>query len=247
MAHPDGASTFAKGLRVLECFETGRSDMTMADIARETGFDRATTRRLCLTLEDSGYLVRGTRAFRLSPRIVAIAGGFLSSHDIGRSVQPILNQFAEEIDGEIALAVRDGTRAIYIARSAVSSARLSFGFSVGSTLPLLPTAVGRMLLASRGPDLRDALVSDCAPVKYTEATELDPDVVRTKIAEAAGQGYAYAVNEFEMGAAGLAVPVPAIGGREAVLGTTAPANQLSAKGALDDMLGTLRRAAMSLR
>ncbi|MFT4708661.1 MAG: IclR family pca regulon transcriptional regulator, partial [Ascidiaceihabitans sp.] len=147
MANKDNASTFAKGLSVLSCFETGRRDLTMAEISRITGFDRATTRRLCLTLEDSGYLHKQDRIFQLSPKILAVAGGYLTSNAIGRSVQPILNQLAEEFEGEIALALRDGDRAIYVARSAPSSARVSFGFSVGSTLPLLPTAIGRMLLA----------------------------------------------------------------------------------------------------
>lgn len=143
MSPRDTASTFAKGLAVLSCFEGGRSDLTMADIARLTGFDRATARRLCLTLQSSGYLYKHEKVLRLTPKVLAIAGGYLKAEYIGKTVQPTLDQFAKELDGEIALAVRDGSRAIYVARSAVPSARLSLGLSVGSTLPLLPTAVGR--------------------------------------------------------------------------------------------------------
>lgn len=242
-----GASTFAKGLKVLDCFESGRSDLTMAEIARLTGFDRATVRRLCMALEESGYLVRNERVFRLSPKVVAIAGGYLSSHTIGKSVQPVLNQFAEELDGEIALAVRQGTRAIYIARSAVSSARLSFGFSVGSTLPLLSTAVGRMLLARCPEHVREQVMLECELYKYTDATDTDLASLGTKIQRAEKQGYAKALNEFELGAAGVAVPIPDVGESQAVLATTLSARQFNLEGEEDRVLDIMRRAAMNLR
>ena len=243
----DGASTFAKGLAVLDCLSSGRTDLTMADIARLTGFDRATARRLCLTLESSGYLTKRDKFLHLTPKVVAVAGGYLTAQGIGRSVQPILNQFAEEMEGEIAVAVREGVRAVYIARSAVSTARLSLGFSVGSTLPLLPTAVGRMLLARCPKDLRAELIA-CSPLeKLTEATELDRNAILAAVEQAAAQGYAHSTDEFEMGAAGLAVPIPDLSGTQAVLATTASVNQFAREGELDRVLDILRRAAMSLR
>lgn len=247
MIQKDNASTFSKGLRVLSCFETGRRDLTMAEVSRLTGFDRATARRLCLTLEDNGYLQKEDRAFRLTPKILAMAGGYLTSNNFAHSVQPVLNQFAEEFEGEIALAMRDGDRAIYVARSAISSARISIGFSIGSTLPLLPTAVGQMLIA-RG--LKSEVNMDLArlrPEKLTEATDMDLASIRNKIEQAARHGYAFVRNEFEMGAAGIAVPVGNIGALPAVLATTASINQFDKAAEFDRALDILRRAAMNIR
>ncbi|MEJ6392154.1 helix-turn-helix domain-containing protein [Gymnodinialimonas sp. 2305UL16-5] len=247
MTNRDTALTFAKGLDVLACFETGRGDLTMADIARLTGLDRATARRLCLTLESSGYLYRHGKMLRLTPKILAVGGGYLTAQHIGRLIQPTLNQFAEELNGEIALAVRDGARAIYIARSAVASARLSLGFSVGSTLPLLPTAIGRMLLASCTPKDRDQILNTCEWTRFTAATDMDRASIRTKIEDAATQGFSYVINEFEMGAAGVAVPIAPISGAETVLATSASANSLARPDQMDHVLDVLRRAAMRLR
>lgn len=247
MTTRDTASTFAKGLAVLSCFEGGRNDLTMADIARLTGFDRATARRLCLTLQSSGYLYKHEKALRLTPKVLAIAGGYLKAEYIGKSVQPTLDQFARELDGEIAFAVRDGTRAIYVARSAVPSARLSLGLSVGSTLPLLPTAVGRMLLAGCSGPEREQIINDCGMVRFTEQTTLDRPALEAEIHKAATQGFAFAANEFEMGAAGVAVPVHGISQTQAVLATTASVNYLDRQSQLDHVLDILRKAAMSLR
>ena len=247
MASQDESSTFAKGLKVIESFSGGRTGMSMAEVARQTGFDRATTRRLCLTLENAGYIVKTDRIYKLSPKVVAIAGDYLSSHQIGKSVQPVLNQFAEQLNGEINLAIRDGDRAIFIARSAVSAARLSLGFSVGSTLPLLPTAVGRMLLARCDQEIREYILANTTPYKYTPTTDVDLASLRKKIAQAGRDGYAHVIGEFEFGATGLTVPINNIGGREAVLGTTASSNQLNRDDTFDRALDALRSAAIALR
>lgn len=243
----DHASTFAKGLAVLSCFEDGARDVTMADVAQITGFDRAVARRLCLTLEAEGYLTREGKFLRLTPKVLAIAGGYLSAEGIGRAVQPVLNQFAEELNGELALSVLDGTRAIYIARSAVGAARMSLGFSVGSTLPLLPTAVGQMLLASCDDEVREQILAACPPIPYTPATEMRPDAIRARIAEAATQGYAYLSGEFEHGAAGLAVALPRLSGTPCVLATSAAAPALADEEARARALEILFRVAHHLR
>lgn len=247
MSDRDRASTFAKGLAVLSCFEGGARDLTMADIAQLTGYDRAVARRLCLTLEAEGYLTRSGKFLRLTPRILALAGGFLSAEGIGRAVQPMLNQFAEEINGEIALAVLNGNRAIYVARSAVGSARMSLGLSVGSALPLLPTAVGHMLLASCDETRRKDIFAACPTVSYTPTTETRADAIYARIANAESAGYAYLCGEFEAGAAGLAVPLQPLSSAPAVLATSASAAFLKDKKNRDLTLQTLFRAAHSLR
>lgn len=247
MSNRDTASTLTKGLAVLECFQSGRDDMTMADIARLTGFDRATARRLCLTLAQAGYLAQTGKTFSLTPQVVALAGGYMTAHDIGRVVQPVLNQFAEDLQGEIALAVRLSTRAVYVARSAVSQARSSMGFSVGSTLPLLHTSVGRMLIAMLPEPERSDLIATCPITRFNAATDLDRDSLGRKVAQAATQGFAYSKNEFELGAVGMAVPVISGTQTPMVLATTATVNHFAHEGQFDRSLDILRRAAMTLR
>lgn len=247
MSDRDTASTLAKGLAVLECFEQAPDGLSMADLARITGFDRATARRLCLTLESCGYLVRAGKVFALSPQIIVLAGGYMSAHDIGRSVQPVLNTFAAELEGEIALAVRHEHRAVYVARSAVAKARSSMGFSVGSTLPLLHTSVGRMLIALMPEEERAVFAQACPMHKYNETTDLDLESIKAKIEKAATEGYAFSINEFELGAVGVAVPVPNKSVNPTVLATTATVNKFNQAGELDRTLDILRRAAMRLR
>ncbi len=147
MSDRDFAATLAKGLDVLACFEQSAQNLTLPEITRRTGLDRAVVRRLCLTLTRCGYLEEGETGLRLAPRVLTLAGGYLGGLEVGRVVQPILRHAAEELDMEVALATRDRLQAVYVDRAAPASARVTLGFGIGSTLPLLHTAVGRMLLA----------------------------------------------------------------------------------------------------
>ena len=242
-----GASTFAKGLRVLECFEGGARGLTMAGISKTTGMDRATVRRLCLTLVEAGYLAQTGHELHLTPRILAPAGGYLMANDFGRAIQPVLTAFAQELGGEITMAVRDRDRALYVAQSAIPGARLSIGFVVGSTIPLLPTSIGRMLLARSTPQDLERVLRTVPLDRYTEATDTDPDSVRAKIAAAAEQGYAFVRGEFEPGASALAVPVGSLQQTTAVIGTSGTGDAMDSDADLARVLAILRRAARSLR
>ena len=199
MSTQTGASTFSKGLRVLACFEGGQRNFSMAELAKCTGFDRAATRRLCLSLVEAGYLEKSGQRLSLSPKILSLAGAYLAVNDIGLSVQPVLDRFATELGYQVSFAIRDADRAIYLAESRAGASRLSFGFTVGSTLPLLHTAVGRMILCGCEKEVVDAIFERVIPHRYTDDTQLDLQLIRKQLNEAARQGYCFLQNEFEPG------------------------------------------------
>lgn len=144
------SSTLLKGLDVIAAFE-GAPSLTLTQIADRAGLDRSTARRMTLTLVDAGWVAQNGRAFALAPRALRPAGAFLQAGSFGRSVQPILNTHAKALGGEISLALRDDEMAVYVAHSARPGARVSIGFTVGSTLPLETTAIGQVLLGSDQP------------------------------------------------------------------------------------------------
>lgn len=71
--------------------------------------------------------------------------------------------------------------------------------------------------------------------------------IRAAILRCAEQGFAFSTAEFEIGASGLAVPIRDVSGTQAVLSTSATANQFAQEHEVDRILDILRRAAMGLR
>ncbi|WP_158968254.1 IclR family transcriptional regulator [Chachezhania sediminis] len=237
------ATTLLKGVEVLRAFRGTDGDVTQADLARRTGLDRATVRRLSLTLVQAGLLAATDRGYRLAPGVLTLAGAFLRANAVGHSVQPVLNDCATRMGGEVSLAVRDGMQAIYVAQSATAEARVSFGFTIGSTLPLLPTAVGRMLLAGLPEGQRADLIAAAPLEAMTADTCLDRDAIAKAVEAAIYGGVSVVRGEYESGIAGLAVPVGATGPERrarAVLGTSLPL-------ALPDLIDRQAKATVAMQ
>ena len=91
------------------------------------------------------------------------------------------------------------------------------------------------------------IVMACPIKQHTEATEMDRETILEKIGTAARDGFAFVENEFEPGAAGLAVSIPDIGNRQAVVATADTVNQFSKPEEMNRSLDILRRAALGFR
>lgn len=222
----DISTTLVKGLKVLAAFEGGAAQMTLPEIGSETGYDRATVRRLVITLVDEGLLVKTGKSFSLTPKVLVLAGGYLRGHRIGSTVQPILNKYSEEVGREISMATLCDGAAVYLARSNITGSAISFGFTVGSRLPILHTAVGRMLLALESETAVQAFVETSDLIGYTPQTNLDNLALHEEIRKARMQGYVVVHAEFEAGVSGLSVPIGRIGTAKAVIGVSGPTASL---------------------
>ncbi|GHF54843.1 IclR family transcriptional regulator domain-containing protein [Seohaeicola zhoushanensis] len=214
------AATFAKGMAVLAAFDGSAPALTLADIARATGQDRAAARRGALTLVQLGFLTQSGRAFALTPKVLTLAAGYLRANHFGHRVQPVLNRHAAQLEAEIVLAAREGTEVLLLAQSTLASGPVSFGFTPGSRLPLLHTSLGRMLLALE-PD-PGPLAEAAELPRHTERSLGSRAEVLASVAEARAAGFAETDGEFESGIVGYAVPVSAPGAAGLVVGTSMP-------------------------
>lgn len=214
------STTFLKGLDIIRAFGDSDTDLTQAELAKRTGYDRATVRRMCLTLVKAGFANQSERGFCLSPRVLTIAGNFLRANEIGFSVQPVLNEQAEALGREINLYVRDGDRVLYVAQSTSPSNRIRLGLTIGSTLPLLSTASGRMILASLSEERQKPLIETAPLSAHTHATCLNRDIILQRVIDAERQQLAVTKGEYETGICGIAVPVRHSGAMRAVVGSS---------------------------
>lgn len=241
------SSTFLKGIDVLRCFKNGETDLTMADISKRVGYDRATVRRLCFTLVEAGLLFQHDRTFSLSPSVMTFAGSFLQANKFGSSIQPLLNRISTEIEGEVSLAVLDNDSVLYLAHSATKDARVSIGLTIGSTLPIIPTATGRMLLASLSKPHRQEIIERLETVKHTPVTIVDKAEIQNIIDQARNDGFSIVNGEYEPGICAIAVPISNNNENIAsVLGTTLPMNSPKISDKKDQIISALQIAASNL-
>ncbi len=197
----------ARGLEVIRAFGTTRPQMTLTDVARETGFSRASARRCLLTLQELGYVRSDGRLFALTPRILSLGFGFLSSQGISTRIHPILKQASQDLGEAVALAMPEDDVMVCVAHAPGEQRILTIGLTVGSRMPLLTTAIGRAYLAFLPDDERDALVATAPVEAHTQATITDRAQLRLSLEQIRHAGHAIVDEEFEDGVRSIGVPV----------------------------------------
>ncbi len=146
-AGPDFLEALARGLRVIEAFGRERRWLTLSDVARLVDLPRASVRRTLTTLVKLGYAETDDRLFRLTPRILTLAGAYLSSNAVSDIVQPALERLSDQVNEACSAAVLDGDEVTMIAHASPNRI-LPVSAQIGFRLPALSSSLGRVLLAA---------------------------------------------------------------------------------------------------
>lgn len=247
MNETDFVSGFARGLRVIEAFEEAQPRMSISDVARSTGLDRATARRCLLTLAELGYADYDGKFFTLTPKILRLGHAYLATTPLTRIVQPFLDRLSEEVGQSVSVSVLDGTDIVYVARAARKRV-MSINLAPGSRLPAYCASMGRVLLAALPADDCRAVLAKSQLRAFTARTKTDPDALMEEFARVRAQGYAVIDQELELGLCSIAVPLINDRGRTvAALNIGAPAVTISADLLTERFLPRLRQVASELR
>lgn len=217
IAHADFIAGLAKGLAVLESFDTERQRLNATLAAERAGLTRAAARRHLLTLAHLGYLESDGHYFWLSPKVLRFSGSYLSSARLPRVVQATLNRLAAQTGGNFSVAVLDGDESVIVARSANygagERAMLPYGLHLGARLPAQATSTGRMMLALLSPQERERWLQGTGPGNLRELPRLTPNSItdirelRLSLDAARKQDYCQVSEEHELGVHALAIPL----------------------------------------
>lgn len=243
----DYIASFAKGLRVIECFSADTPRLSITDVAGATGLDRATARRCLLTLHAEGYAEYDGKFFTLTPKTLRLGMGALASLPLPQIVQPWLDQLAEQIGQSCSVSILDGGEIVYIARAAQKRV-MSIGLMPGSRLPAHRTSMGRVLLAQLPEDEARAIVEAADLTPATPLSLTDPEDIMDRLVQIRRDGFALIDQEIEIGLRSIAVPVFDARGRVvAALNTGMAATQERVEDLVETYLPALQKVQSGLR
>jgi IclR family pca regulon transcriptional regulator len=243
----DFIESLDRGLRVFELFGAGSRPMTLSDVAKAADLPRATARRILFTLERKGYVSSDGKLFALTPRILALAGAYMTSNQVVAILQPALDRISSEAQEISSLAVLDNNDVIFVARA--SPARVfSAGIDLGYRLPAFCSSVGRAMLGQYPNDeLTDRLASMPLPV-MTPFTVTDRESLKAAIITDRAKGYSLVDREAEPGFRSISVPVRRYDGViVAAINMGAHVDRVSTGEMIDRFLPLLRDAAEQVK
>ncbi len=202
----DFVQSLARGLQVVRSFGHDRPQMTLSDIARETGLTRAAARRFLLTLAELGYVRSEGRYFSLTPRVLELGYAYLSGLSLTEVALPHVEDLVARVHESSSVAVLDEDDIVYVVR--VPTRRImTVAISVGTRFPAYATSMGRVLLAGLDEEELGARMEKITFRRLTDNTVRNKTELLRVLQQVRAQGYATTDQELEVGLRSAAVPI----------------------------------------
>jgi DNA-binding IclR family transcriptional regulator len=206
-------SAIGRGLDVLRVFEHADEWLGNGHIAERSGLPKSTVSRATYTLTQAHFLDLdpAEQKYRLGAAVLELAGRTASFESLRRVMRPHLQSLAQLSEGSAGAAFLSGP-GLYYFEYHRSDAAVGLSLQVGSTIPVLGSAVGRAYLAAASDSERARL--------FEQAKELDPGSVaalqqfwREAVEEHQRDGFCRAYGTWKSQVNTIAVPyrVPASG------------------------------------
>jgi IclR family transcriptional regulator, pca regulon regulatory protein len=243
----DYVSAFARGLEILRIFnhETPRVSVAMA--AERTGLSRAAARRFLLTLNELGYAGMEGELFELRPTVLELGFAYVSTWRTAELVTPFLKEGVRTMNENVSFGVLDGKEAVYVARAEARRLVHSLVISVGSRVPALLSAMGRVLIANQPRDVIESILNQAPLPRLTPASVDDPGRLRAILDDVREKGWCLVTEEFEQGVMSVAVPVVGEGNRVvAAINVGAPTTRATATDMVQKFLPALQDVARNI-
>ena len=195
-----------RAMEILAALSKAEGPMSITELARAVGLPYATTQRLLLVHEKSGFVQSDRHLYRLGPAVVTLAGAYLAGDSLVRASQPILDELAQFTKETVSLHVRQGAdRVVVMWRPSVHP--LGYVFQVGQRRPLLLGAAGYVLSAEIPPEDLRHLLTKHGELRVADGTVLSQEEWLARLEGARQRGFAVSRSDSILGSVTVAAPV----------------------------------------
>ena len=220
--------TVGKALSLLGFFDADRAELALAELARLSGFDKATTRRLLLELSAHGFVEQNpaSRAYRIGPGALRLARLRSERFPLIEVARPLIEAASEDTGETVHLSELAGGRLspVLIAESSKAN---RVNVSLGQVLPFNSTASGLAVLAFAPADLLKKVLA--APLEAVTARSIrDPAVLLKELGAVRARGWAVSSGLYEDGVHSVAAPILGLDRRAVgAVSVTAPLSRVA--------------------
>lgn len=200
-------STVVKALSLLDHFDAATPEIGLVDMARLSGLDKATTRRLLVALAVKGLVEQDpdTRRYRLGAALVRLARIREATLPLIEIVRPVVEALSQQSGETVHVSQIAGgvLSSVFVCESPHAN-RVSV--AVGQNLPFNCTASGLAFLSGASEAFRAAVLKGPLP-RMTRNSVTTPAQMEKRIDEALRLGYAQGNQGFENGVVSVAAPI----------------------------------------
>jgi IclR family transcriptional regulator, acetate operon repressor len=179
----------------------------VTDIANELGVNKSTAFRLMATLRRRGFVEQHptTQKYRLGFAVLRLATGVRTNLDLPEIARPVCEELSERTGETVNIAVLEGDVVLNIDQVNMAPSAVSVNWFEQRSLPHA-TSTGKVLLAFAAPtvveEYLDGDLEALTPNTITSSEEL-----RRQLEEVRDVGYAYTLEELEIGLNAVSAPI----------------------------------------
>lgn len=197
----------ARGMEVLRAFTLADPLLGNREISDRTGLPKPTVSRLTYTLTLLGYLSRidGLQKYRLGSGVLSLGYPLLANTRVRQIARPVMERLARETGCTVNMGMRDRTSVVYIDTCRVDAGNANQP-DIGSTRPLLSTAIGRALILAGTPASRVAILNRLK-VEDPKRFAIDKPVWEEEQKAFDERGYCYSHGDWRKEVHAVAAPI----------------------------------------
>lgn len=195
-------------LDLLELLSAQPDGLTLTAMAEKLSMPKNAVFRIATTLTLRGYALRdeGSKAYRVSPKLLNLGHQAIGGESLVQAAGPILTALRDATGETALLGTLSGANGIVLDQVA-SSHPVKVVVEIGHAFPLHTAAPAKAMLAHASDDTRTALISQIKFHKFTRHTLTSARAYRAALDQARTDGYALDVGEESETCACAAAPV----------------------------------------
>jgi DNA-binding IclR family transcriptional regulator len=197
-----------KAFQILTLIARDGRGVTLSALARELGISKSTVHGITSALEEVGAVIRHPVTRRYSPGMTLFELGrsAYARIDLAALARPFMEDLMVRTQESVFLGIRNGAR-VTIVDVVESNQDLKITAPVGTTIPLVAGAIGKVFLGSQDEDEASAMIHSTKLPKFTENSVTDPRRYLDEIRMARKQGYAVDDEEYISGVRAVAASI----------------------------------------
>jgi IclR family acetate operon transcriptional repressor len=207
MMRNNSVQALDRGLTILDLLANTGGELGVTEVPRQLGVHKSTAYRLLATLQRHDLVDQNpdTEKYRLGHGLVRLAGSVTAAMDLVKASGPGLRDLASATEETVNLAILQGDRVINIDQITPVNQLVNVNW-VGKQTPLHCTSNGKVLLAFMPGEERWRLLQ--RPLqRLTPRTIVDPKLLERQLLRVQDEGYAFTLEELELGLNAVAAPI----------------------------------------
>lgn len=202
------APIVGKAFSILRMLAKSERGETLSDLSRQLGISKSTVLGIVSALEEEGAVVRDerTRRHTLGLTLFELGHAVEARIDLNDIARPFMQELMHKTRESVFLGTRSGDH-VTILEIVESTKDLKITAPVGTRIPLLAGATGKVFLASIPQERARELILHKALRRYTGNTITDPVRFLEVVEKARRDGYALDDEEYIPGVRAVAAPI----------------------------------------